>query len=110
MPTLNMKARSIRLLILDVDGILTSGIIYYGPEGSEVKGFHTQDGLGVKILKQVGIVVAVISGRTSESVSRRLAELPIEHVYLGYANKLKAYEDLKQKLMVTDDVIAYMGD
>lgn len=104
------KAKQIRLLILDVDGVLTSGIIYYGNNGVEMKGFHLHDGLGIKLLQRSGIPVAIISGKNSEPVSRRIQELNIQHAYLGYEQKLPAYDDLKQKLNISDEYIAFMGD
>jgi 3-deoxy-D-manno-octulosonate 8-phosphate phosphatase (KDO 8-P phosphatase) len=104
------KAKAIRLLILDVDGVLTTGVIYYGSDGREMKGFHIHDGLGIKLLQKTGVIVAVISGKNSESVSLRLKDLNIRYAYLGQDNKLPAYEDLKQKLQIEDHEIAYMGD
>lgn len=104
------KAKSIRLLILDVDGVLTTGTIYYGTTGIELKGFHIHDGMGLKLLQKAGITIAIISGKNSEPVARRLQDLHIEHVYLGHTDKLPIYESLKQKLHLTDDAIAYVGD
>ncbi|RDI48783.1 KdsC family phosphatase [Aquicella lusitana] len=104
------KAKSIRLLILDIDGILTTGILYYGNQGIEVKGFSIYDGLGIKLLQKTGVQVAVISGKTSEAVLRRMRELNIEYAYLGQDDKLPAYEELKEKLQLNDQEIAYMGD
>ncbi len=104
------KAQSIRLFILDVDGVLTDGIIYYGNNEVEIKGFHIHDGLGIKLLQKSGITIAIISGKNSEPVARRLKELSITHTYLGQDDKLPAYEDLKKKLKLKDNEIAYMGD
>lgn len=104
------KAKPIRLLILDVDGVLTSGVIYYGNNGMEMKGFHLHDGLGIKLLQKSRVAVAIISGKNSEAVTRRVQELNIEHVYLGHDDKLPPYEELKQKLHLNDSEIAYMGD
>lgn len=104
------KAKSIRLLILDVDGVLTSGVIYYGNAGMELKGFHIHDGFGIKLLQKAGIQVAIISGKKSEAVARRLEDLKIEYFYLGHEEKVKPYEELKQKLQLSDHEIAYMGD
>ena len=110
MPIAIEKAKTIRLLILDVDGVLTTGIIYYQSDGREMKGFHIQDGLGIKLLQKTGVIVAVISGKNSAVVSRRMQDLSIKHVYLGQEDKLPAYEDLKQRLHMQDHEIAYMGD
>lgn len=104
------KAEGIKLLILDVDGILTTGALYYLNDGTEMRGFHIHDGLGIQLLQKTGVTVAVISGKKSEAVARRLAELNIEHAFLGHDEKIPAYEELKAKLGLTDDQIAYMGD
>jgi len=104
------KAKSIRLLILDVDGVLTSGHLYYGPQEIEIKSFHVHDGLGIKLLQKTGITVAIISAKNSPAVAKRLQDLHIEHVYLGQENKLPAYLELQQKLQLSDQQIAYMGD
>ncbi|VVC76121.1 3-deoxy-D-manno-octulosonate 8-phosphate phosphatase KdsC [Aquicella siphonis] len=110
MQSLKEKAKSIRLFILDVDGILTTGAIYHGSNGFEMRGFHIHDGLGIKLLQKAGITVAVISGKKSEPVEKRMRELNIQHAYLGHENKLPAYEELKQQLQLKDHEIAYMGD
>jgi 3-deoxy-D-manno-octulosonate 8-phosphate phosphatase (KDO 8-P phosphatase) len=110
MQTAGQKAKAIRLLILDVDGILTSGHLYYGNADTEIRGFHIHDGLGMKLLQKAGIAIAIISGKKSPSVIKRLEDLRIEHTYLGYENKLPAYTDIKQKLQLQDEEIAYMGD
>lgn len=104
------KAKKIRLLILDVDGILTNGTLYYGPDGLELKGFNIYDGLGIKLLQKTGITVAVISAKKSDALIRRLKEINIQHAYLAQEEKISAYEELKQTLKLNDDEIAYMGD
>lgn len=104
------KAKAVKLLILDVDGTLTNGVLYYGSNGHEMRGFHVHDGLGIKLLRQSGVAVAVISAKKSEVIAKRLNDLKIEHVYLGYENKLPAYEEIKNKLGLEDKQIAYMGD
>lgn len=104
------KAKSIKLLILDVDGTLTTGVIYYLSEGMEMKGFHVHDGLGIKLLQKAGIEVAIISAKTSSLVAKRMTDLNIKHVYLGQEDKLPIYEKLKQTLKLDDQHIAYMGD
>jgi 3-deoxy-D-manno-octulosonate 8-phosphate phosphatase (KDO 8-P phosphatase) len=104
------KIRQVRLLILDVDGILTTGALYYGTNGFAMRGFHIHDGMGIKLLQKAGIEVAIISSKKSDAVELRLKELGIKHAYLGYEDKLPAYEDLKQKLHLTDIECAYMGD
>ena len=110
MSTLITKAKALKLLILDVDGVLTTGAIYYGSDGFEMKGFHIHDGLGLKLLQQAGLLLAIISGKKSEAVARRLQELNIQHIYLGFEDKLPIYEKIKQELGLQDHEIAYMGD
>lgn len=104
------KAKALRLFILDVDGVLTNGIVYYGKTGAEMKGFHIQDGLGIKLLQKTGVTVAVISAKSSELVVKRLSDLNIQHFYLGHEDKLPAYKELKLKLKLQDNEIGYMGD
>jgi 3-deoxy-D-manno-octulosonate 8-phosphate phosphatase (KDO 8-P phosphatase) len=104
------KAKHIRLLILDADGVLTNGIVYYDRNGVETKGFYMPDGLGIKLMQKANIPVAIITAKNSGSVAHRAAELGIIHLYLGHENKLPAYDDLKQKLQIDDQQIAYIGD
>jgi len=104
------KAKTIRLLILDVDGVLTTGKLFIANDGSATRSFHVHDGLGIKLLQKSGVEVAVISAKNSEAVAARLKALNIKHCYLGQENKLPAYEELKQKLGLSDAQIAYMGD
>lgn len=104
------KASHIRLLVLDVDGILTTGLLYYDHEGNEIKSFHIQDGLGIKLLQQMGIQVAIISGKTSTAVEKRMHTLGIEHLHLGVEHKLPFYQKIKAALQLEDKQIAYMGD
>lgn len=110
MKELTEKAQAVKLLVLDVDGVLTTGALYYGNNGFEMRGFHIHDGLGIKLLQKAGIQVAVISGKKSEPVEKRMKELNIAHAYLGHEDKLPAYEELKAKLNLDDHEIAYMGD
>lgn len=99
-----------QLLILDVDGVFSDGRIYLGNEGEELKAFHTRDGFGVKALTHAGMQVAVITGRSSNIVARRMQHLGVQHVYQGIADKVSAYQELKNKLQLTDDNICYVGD
>lgn len=110
MSSLTEKAKSIRLLILDVDGVLTNGKIYYGPNDIELKAFHIHDGLGLKLLQKAGIEIAIISGKHSAAVEKRMMELKIKYVYLGHNDKLPIYETLKQNTQMKDEQIAYIGD
>src|SRR5918997_6366378 len=88
------RARRIRLMIFDVDGVLTDGRLWYGPAGEALKAFHAFDGHGMKMLAASGVVCAVLSGRRSGAVSARCAELGIAHVLQGIDEKLPAFEGL----------------
>ena len=104
------KAEGIRLIIFDVDGVLTDGSLFIGDDGQEYKAFHSKDGHGMVMLQQTGVQIAIITGRTSEVVRIRMASLGIEHVYQGKRDKLPAYEELKQATGLNDAQIAYVGD
>jgi 3-deoxy-D-manno-octulosonate 8-phosphate phosphatase (KDO 8-P phosphatase) len=104
------KAKQIRLVIFDVDGVLTSGILSYGLEGIESKAFHVHDGQGMKFLQQSGIDIAIITNCRSDIIKLRMQDLGIGYIYQGQMDKLPAYEDIKQKLKLTDEQIAYVGD
>ena len=108
--SLENKIKNIKLLILDVDGVLTNGLIFYGSNNTEMRGFHIHDGLGIKLLQKMKVAVAIISAKQSESVMRRINDLHIQHYYLGHEHKLPAYEELKKKLELADHEVAYMGD
>ena len=110
MTTLAEKATPIRLLVLDVDGVLTDGLLFYDNDGHEYKNFHVQDGLGIQLLQKIGITVAVISGKSSLSAKKRLEDLGIQHIYFGQSNKIPSYENLKEILQLSENQIAYMGD
>ena len=104
------KAAGIRLLILDVDGVLTDGSLFVGDDGQEYKAFNSRDGHGIKMLKKYDIEVAIITGRTSQVVEHRMANLGVEHVYQGKLEKLPAYEELAAKLGIPASETAYVGD
>ena len=101
---------AIRLLILDVDGTLTDGRLYYGPGGEALKVFHVRDGLGIQQLGRAGVQVAVISGRSSKMTSVRCRELGVEHVVQGAVDKVAAFEKLRKKLKVAVSESACVGD
>lgn len=107
-----MKERiaNIRLLILDVDGVLTDGRIVFDSNGVESKFFNVKDGHGIKLLQRAGIAVAIISGRKSLVVANRAAELGIVHLYQSSLDKLEPYRDLLKKTALRDDQVAYVGD
>ncbi|MGD2137210.1 MAG: 3-deoxy-manno-octulosonate-8-phosphatase KdsC [Gammaproteobacteria bacterium] len=104
------KASRIRLLIFDVDGVLTDGSLFVGDDGQEYKAFHSRDGHGIKMLQKYGVEVAVITGRTSRVVEHRMENLGITHVYQGRLEKLPAYRELVAALNVPEDSVAYVGD
>ena len=104
------RASRIRLAIFDVDGVLTDGSLYIGDDGQEYKAFNSRDGHGMVLLRQTGVTLAIITGRTSAVVGIRMASLGINHVYQGIQDKLATYEELKQTLGLTDEAIAYVGD
>ena len=104
------KAASIKLIIFDVDGVLTDGRLFFGDDGQEYKAFHSRDGHGMKMLKKSGVEIGIITGRTSKVVEHRMANLGIEHVYQGKLEKLPAFEELIELLGVSPEEVAYVGD
>jgi 3-deoxy-D-manno-octulosonate 8-phosphate phosphatase (KDO 8-P phosphatase) len=103
-------AKDIRLLILDVDGVLTDGSIILDNKGNEYKSFHVRDGHGIKMLLRAGIQVAIITGRASKVVERRARELGIEEIYQKCFNKIAVYRSLIEKYSLSDAEVAYIGD
>lgn len=104
------KAKKIKLLILDVDGVLTDGKLFFDNEGNEYKSFHARDGHGIKLLRQTGVEIAVISGRRSNSVALRMKNLGIEHVYQGHENKQAAFNEIIEKTGLLPEQAAHVGD
>jgi len=104
------RAAAVSLVVLDVDGVLTDGSIFLDSSGAEIKRFNVKDGTGLKYLRRCGLRLAIISGRESAAVEARASDLGIENVYQGYKEKLRAYDDLKSKLGVSDEEVAYLGD
>lgn len=109
-PLLLERAARIRLLALDVDGVLTDGRLYFDSQGNEIKVFFTADGLGMKAVQRCGIGLALITGRTSPMVSDRAAALGIEHVYQGRDDKLQAFMELLEATGMTEEEVCYAGD
>jgi len=97
-------------MIFDVDGVLTDGRLWYGPEGEALKVFHAADGHGVKMLAASGVITALLSGRRSAAVERRAAELGIAHVLQGIEDKRPAFESLLARVGVEAAATGYMGD
>ncbi len=104
------KAAAVRLVVFDVDGVLTDGSLFLGDDGQEYKAFHSRDGHGMKMLQASGVEIAVITGRTSQVVVHRMDNLGVRHVYQGQLDKLPAFEDLLQKLAIPAEQVAYVGD
>lgn len=104
------KAARVQLVIFDVDGVLTDGSLYLGDDGQEYKGFHSRDGHGMAMLREAGVHIGIITGRTSQVVVHRMASLGVEHVYQGRREKLPAFEDLLGKLGIPSEAAAFVGD
>jgi 3-deoxy-D-manno-octulosonate 8-phosphate phosphatase (KDO 8-P phosphatase) len=100
----------IRLLLLDVDGVLTDGRIVFDANGIESKFFNVKDGHGIKLVQRAGIAVGIISGRESRVVANRAAELGISHLYQNALDKLTPYRELLDKTGLSDHQVAYVGD
>ncbi len=103
-------ANKIQLIIFDVDGVLTDGGLYFTEDGAEFKRFNSLDGHGIKMLKDNGVEVAVITARDSKAVAYRMKNLGITHFYQGQSDKVVAFSDLLQKLNLSADEVAYVGD
>ncbi|RMG30532.1 MAG: 3-deoxy-manno-octulosonate-8-phosphatase KdsC [Gammaproteobacteria bacterium] len=105
------KAARVRLLIFDVDGVLTDGALIYGDDGQEYKAFHSRDGHGIAMLNRHRCVeLGIITGRTSEVVNHRVKNLGIRHVYQGQRDKVPAFEELCSRLGVAPEQTAFVGD
>jgi len=107
---LRERAKRIRLLLIDVDGVLTDGRIIYGNAGLEVLAFHVRDGLALKLAQQAGITVGLLSGRKSEALLRRAEELGVGEVHCGLEDKTYVYRQLLMRHRLTDAEVAYIGD
>jgi 3-deoxy-D-manno-octulosonate 8-phosphate phosphatase (KDO 8-P phosphatase) len=104
------RAKGLKLMIFDVDGIMTDGTLYYSERGEELKAFNIQDGLGIKMLKQYGVEVALITARRSHAVELRAANLDIAHLYQGAEDKRGAYATLLGRMGLAAEQSGYMGD
>ena len=107
---LKERASKIRMLVLDVDGVLTDGKLYFDHTGNEMKAFNTRDGMGMKALQRVGIEVAIITGRKSQAVTHRMAQLGIQHVYQGREDKLEAFLGLLEISGLDAQQVCFAGD
>lgn len=104
------RAAHIRLMIFDVDGILTDGGLFYGPDGEALKRFNVLDGHGIKLLQQSGVAAAIISARQSGIVARRAADLGIRHVHQGAHDKGKAFDELLREVSLPAEKCGFIGD
>ena len=109
-PMIDAKLGGIALIAFDVDGVFTDGRFYLSDDGVETKAFNTQDGFGIRCVLEAGIEVAVISGRRSAAVERRMAELGVRHVFLGCRDKAGTFDELLTGLELTAERSAYVGD
>jgi 3-deoxy-D-manno-octulosonate 8-phosphate phosphatase (KDO 8-P phosphatase) len=109
-PELQARFRNIRLLVLDVDGVMTDGGLTIGDDGQEYKTFHAHDGLGMKLLKASGVELAIITGRTSNVVKKRAESTGVAHFYQGAEDKLLAFNDLMKASGLQASQCAFMGD
>ena len=104
------KAQKVRLLVLDVDGVLTDGKTIYSDKGGESKSFNVKDGLGIKMLIQGGIKVAIISGRKSRAVEYRANDLGIQEVYQGIKDKVAVFDQILKRNKISPEETGFMGD
>ncbi len=104
------KAKQIKLVVFDVDGVLTDGSLFVGDDGQEYKAFNARDGLGMKMLQRSGVEIGIITARSSHVVEHRMLNLGIKYVYQGKLEKLPAFEDLVKKLGLDFEQTAYVGD
>lgn len=104
------KAKNIKLLVCDVDGVFSDGRIYLGNNGEELKAFHTKDGFGIKALVKSGVEVGIITGRNSTIVQNRMAALNVAHIVQGVEDKLPALKEIAEKLNLTAEQVAFIGD
>lgn len=113
MNTMNLvieKAKQVKCLICDIDGVLTDGLIYIDNHNNELKAFNIQDGLGLKLLMAAGIEVAVITGSQNAVIEHRMKQLDIRHYFKGQINKQAAFSELKTRLQLNNEAFAYVGD
>jgi 3-deoxy-D-manno-octulosonate 8-phosphate phosphatase (KDO 8-P phosphatase) len=104
------QAANVRLLILDVDGVMSDGLIYMGNSGEELKAFNVRDGYGIRCALTSDIEVAIITGRKAKLLEDRCETLGITHLYQGQSDKLLAFQDLLDKLAIPAEQVAYVGD
>lgn len=104
------RARGIRMIVFDIDGVLTDGSLFYGDDGQEYKAFNSRDGHGIKMLQATGVEAGIITGRSSQVVLHRARNLGINHIFQGAHDKLVAFDALLRAQGLAPEHIAYMGD
>jgi len=110
MKTAEERAKRVKVLVFDVDGVMTDGGLMIGDDGLEYKSFNSLDGLGMKLLRATGVEMAIITGRTSKVVPKRAENTGIAHLYQGAEDKLEAFIALTKKLNISAEECAFMGD
>lgn len=109
-PQVLARAAKIKIVLFDVDGVLTDGRLVFGDDGQEYKAFNSRDGHGIKMLQRNGVAAGIITGRRSQVVQRRAEDLGIRHVYQGCAEKLPVYRKLLEELKLHPEQTAFVGD
>ncbi len=110
MDAINRLAQPIKLIIFDIDGVLTNGTLFFDNQGEEYKAFNSKDGHGIRMLQECGLLAAVITGRKSSLVEHRMRDLGVEIIYQGYRDKRPAFAQLLQQTGLKAEQIAYIGD
>jgi 3-deoxy-D-manno-octulosonate 8-phosphate phosphatase (KDO 8-P phosphatase) len=109
-PDVRARARKIRLVAMDVDGVLTDAGMYYTEAGDELKKFNTRDGMGVALVREAGLTTAILTRESTKLVERRGAKMRIDHVFIGVTDKLTCMRGLLERLDLTLEQVAYIGD
>ncbi len=104
------QAKKIKLVIFDIDGVMTDGSLFFGDDGQEYKAFNSLDGHGLRMMQECGLQVAVITGRQSEVVKHRMSDLGVTLLYQGYRDKRPAFESLRKEVGLALEEITYVGD
>ncbi|HEX9767583.1 MAG TPA: HAD family hydrolase [Kiloniellales bacterium] len=107
---LTEKAKQTRMIMMDVDGVLTDGRILYSSDGVEIEAFHIRDGVGLRAAHRAGLLIALLTGRVSPAVARRAKELGISEIHQGIPDKVETYESLLRRYGLSDEAVAYVGD
>jgi len=109
-PELIERAKKIKLLVLDIDGVLTDGRMIYGNYGDELKNFNVNDGLGIFLVRRSGVKCVILTAKASRIVTKRAKELKLDKVYQGFHYKIKALQKMKRKFRLSEDQICFIGD